>query len=43
MTILDFKINKFHKLQKIKVNGIRLVKYLFILAKKYIKNKYSKK
>lgn len=43
MTILDHKINKFRKLQKIKVNGIRLVKYLFILAKKYIKNKYSKK
>ena len=43
MTILDFKINKFHKLQKIKDSGIRLVKYLFILAKKYIKNKYSKK
>lgn len=43
MTILDFKINKFHKLQKIKDIGIKLVKHLFELAKKYIEDKYFKK
>lgn len=43
MTILDFKINKFRKLQKIKDIGIELVKYLFGLAKKYIEDKYFKK
>lgn len=43
MTILDHKINKFRKIQKIKENGIKLVKYLFGLAKKYIEDKYFKK
>lgn len=43
MTIFDYKINKFRKLQKIKVNGIKLIKHLFGLAKKYIEDKYFKK
>lgn len=43
MTILDHKINKFCKLQKIKDIGIKLVKHLFELAKKYIEDKYFKK
>ena len=43
MTILDHKINKFRKLQKIKDIGIKLVKHLFELAKKYIEDTYFKK
>ena len=43
MTILDYKINKFRKLQKIKDTGIKLVKHLFGLVKKYIEDKYFKK
>ena len=43
MTILDHKINKFRKLQKIKDIGIEIVKHLFGLAKKYIEDKYFKK
>lgn len=43
MTTLDYKINKFHKIQKIKDIGIKLVKYLFGLVKKYIEDKYFKK
>ena len=43
MTILDYKINKFHKLQKIKNNGVKIAKYIFGLAKKYIEDKYFKK
>ena len=43
MTILDYKINKFRKLQKIKDIGIKLVKHLFGIAKKYIEEKKYKK
>ena len=43
MTILDYKINKFRKIQKIKDIGIKLVNHLFGLAKKYIEDKYFKK
>ena len=43
MTILDYKINKFHKLQRIKDIGIKRAKYIFGLAKKYIEDKYFKK
>ena len=43
MTPFDFQIHKYYILQKIKNNGIKLVKHLFEITKNYIEDKYFKK